>query len=153
MPESTKRRSENERRIRVQFHYLHRCFAATGLGCGDGSGCGEGVHVGADLETDWTVGGPIFWRGEYEGKPYQDKGQILDVEPAARLVHTHFSPLGGEADEPQNYHTLTWIMHAQDGATQLTLTQDNNPSADAAQHSQGMWDMLLADVKRITESR
>lgn len=108
---------------------------------------------GADLETDWTVGGPIFWRGEYEGKPYQDKGEILDVEPAARLVHTHFSPLGGEADEPQNYHTLTWMLNAQDGATQLTLTQDNNPSADAAQHSQGMWDMLLADVKRITESR
>lgn len=108
---------------------------------------------GADLETDWTVGGPIFWRGEYEGKPYQDKGEILDVEPAVRLVHTHFSPLGGEADEPQNYHTLTWMLNAQDGATQLTLTQDNNPSADAAQHSQGMWDMLLADVKRITESR
>ena len=46
---------------------------------------------GADLVTDWTVGGPIAWRGEWEGKPYEDKGTILEVEPGHKLVHTHFS--------------------------------------------------------------
>jgi uncharacterized protein YndB with AHSA1/START domain len=106
---------------------------------------------GADLVTDWTVGGPILWRGEWEGKPYEDKGTILDVEPGKKLVHTHFSPLGGEADKPGNYHTLTWTLEDQAGATRLTLSQDNNPSEDAAEHSKGMWDMLVADVKRIAE--
>ena len=106
---------------------------------------------GADIVTDWTVGGPIAWRGEWEGKPYEDKGKILEAKPGHKLVHTHFSPLGGEEDTPENYHTLTWTLEAKDGQTQLTLSQDNNASEEAAEHSKGMWDMLVADVKRITE--
>jgi uncharacterized protein YndB with AHSA1/START domain len=106
---------------------------------------------GADLVTDWTVGGPIVWRGEWEGKAYEDKGYILEVEPGQRLVHTHFSPLGGEDDKPENYHTLTWTLEDQGGATKLTLSQDNNATEEAAAHAQGMWDMLVADVKKIAE--
>jgi uncharacterized protein YndB with AHSA1/START domain len=106
---------------------------------------------GADLVTDWTVGGPILWRGEWEGKPYEDKGTILEVEPGRKLVYTHFSPLSGEEDTPGNYHTLTWTLDEADGATRLTLAQDNNPSEEAAEHSKGMWDMLVADVKKIAE--
>ncbi|WP_248763090.1 SRPBCC domain-containing protein [Pseudarthrobacter sp. SSS035] len=106
---------------------------------------------GADLETDWTEGSPIAWRGEWEGKTYEDKGTILEVDPGRQLVHTHFSPLGGEEDKPENYHTLTWTLEDQDGATTLTLSQDNNANEDAAEHSKGMWDMLVADVKKIAE--
>jgi uncharacterized protein YndB with AHSA1/START domain len=108
---------------------------------------------GADLVTDWTVGGPILWRGEWEGKPYEDKGYILEVEPGQKLVHTHYSPLGGEEDKPGNYHTLTWTLEDKDGRTQLTLSQDNNTSEEAAEHSKGMWDMLVSDVKQIAERR
>ncbi|MDQ5862770.1 MAG: SRPBCC domain-containing protein [Actinomycetota bacterium] len=106
---------------------------------------------GADLETDWTEGSPIAWRGEWEGKLYEDKGEILEVDPGRKLVHTHFSPLGGEEDKPENYHTLTWTLKDQDGATTLMLSQDNNANEDAAEHSKGMWDMLVADVKNIAE--
>jgi uncharacterized protein YndB with AHSA1/START domain len=106
---------------------------------------------GAELATDWSVGGPITWRGSWEGKEYEDKGVILAVEPGRRLVYTHFSPLGGEEDKPENYHTLTWTLQDQGGRTLLTLAQDNNPTAEAAEHSQGMWDRLVADVKRLSE--
>ena len=106
---------------------------------------------GADVVTDWTVGGPIVWRGQWEGKDYEDKGFILEVEPGQRLVHTHFSPLSGEADIPENYHTLTWTLEAQNQGTRLTLSQDGNASEEAAAHAQGMWDMLVAAVKKIAE--
>ena len=36
---------------------------------------------GADVETDWQPGSPIIWKGVYEGKEYEDKGEILAVEP------------------------------------------------------------------------
>jgi uncharacterized protein YndB with AHSA1/START domain len=106
---------------------------------------------GAELATDWSVGGPITWRGTWEGKEYEDKGVIREVEPGQRLVYTHFSPLGGQEDKPENYHTLTWTLQDQDGRTLLTLAQDNNPTAAAAEHSQGMWDRLVAGVKRLAE--
>jgi uncharacterized protein YndB with AHSA1/START domain len=106
---------------------------------------------GAELATDWSVGGPITWRGSWDGKEYEDKGVVLDVEPGRRLVYTHFSPLGGQEDKPENYHTLTWTLQDQGSRTLLTLAQDNNPTAEAAEHSQGMWDRLVADVKRLSE--
>ena len=106
---------------------------------------------GTDVVTDWTVGGPIVWRGTWEGKGYEDRGRILEFEPGRRLVVTHFSPLSGQEDAPENYHTLTWTLDGQAGTTELTLSQDNNASAEEAQHSRGMWDSLVAGVKEIAE--
>ena len=76
---------------------------------------------------------------------------VLEVEPGQKLVYTHFSPLGGQEDKPENYHTLTWTLQDQGGRTLLVLSQDNNASAEAAEHSKGMWDKLVADVKRLSE--
>ena len=51
---------------------------------------------------------------------------ILEFEPEKRLVSTHWSPLSGVADSPENYHTVAYELSAQDGDTVVTLTQDNN---------------------------
>lgn len=106
---------------------------------------------GTDVVTDWTIGGPIVWRGVWDGNEYEDKGRILEFEPGRRLVTTQFSPLGGQEDKPENYHTLTWTLEGGPGTTELTLSQDNNASAEEAQHSKGMWDSLVASVKAIAE--
>ncbi|MFT2817682.1 SRPBCC domain-containing protein [Leifsonia sp. A12D58] len=106
---------------------------------------------GTDLVTDWAVGGPIRWRGVWKGKEYEDKGEILEIEPGRKLVTTHFSPLTGEADVPENYHTLTWTLEEVGDTSRLTLAQDNNGSPEAAAHSQGMWDSLVHSVKAIAE--
>ena len=36
---------------------------------------------GTHVETDWKPGSPIVWKGEYEGKRYEDKGEIIDFDP------------------------------------------------------------------------
>ena len=66
--------------------------------------------VGTTMSTDWRVGRPISWRGTWQGRDYEDKGIVLEVDPGRRLVYTHFSPLTGEPDVPENYHTLTWTI-------------------------------------------
>jgi uncharacterized protein YndB with AHSA1/START domain len=106
---------------------------------------------GTEVSTDWTVGGPITWRGTWEGKEYQDKGTILELEPGRRLVHTHLSGLSAQDDRPENYHTLTWTLEAEAGKTRLTLTQDNNATAEEAEHSKSMWESLVQSVKEIAE--
>ena len=104
-----------------------------------------------DVVTDWSVGGPIRWRGVWKGKEYEDKGEVLEFVPPTRLVTTHFSPLTGEADVPENYHTLVWTLEEDADSTRLTLAQDNNGSPEAAAHSQGMWNSLVQSVKAIAE--
>jgi uncharacterized protein YndB with AHSA1/START domain len=106
---------------------------------------------GTDVATDWTVGSPILWRGIWEGKQYEDRGSILACDPGRRLTVTHFSPLSGQEDTPENYHTLTWTLEDRRGATELALSQDNNASAEAAEHAKGMWDSLMQGVKAIAE--
>jgi uncharacterized protein YndB with AHSA1/START domain len=106
---------------------------------------------GTEIETDWTVGSPIVWRGLWKGTEYEDKGVVVEFDPGRRLVNTHFSALSGQDDVPGNYHTVTWILEGKAGATRLTLSQDNNASAEDAEHSKGMWDSLVASVKAIAE--
>ncbi|MCU1641131.1 MAG: Activator of Hsp90 ATPase 1 family protein [Nocardia sp.] len=106
---------------------------------------------GADVHTDWQVGSPITWQGVYEGKPYEDKGELLAVEPDRLLKMTHYSPLSGAPDVPENYHTLTYELTGNGETTHLSLSQDNNASEDEAEHSRGMWEMLVNGVKEAAE--
>lgn len=106
---------------------------------------------GSDVATDWTVGGPISWSGEYDGKAYTDKGEILEVEPNRLLKHTHFSAMSGQQDVPENYHTLTYTLAERGGTTHVTLTQDNNASAEEATHAGEMWTTMLAGLKDTVE--
>ena len=50
---------------------------------------------GADVESDWSKGSKIIWKGEVKGKKYEDKGVILKIEPEQTLQYSHFSPLPG----------------------------------------------------------
>lgn len=106
---------------------------------------------GTEVETDWRPGSSIVWSGDYQGRLYQDKGEILAVEPNRRLVLTHFSPLSGQPDVPENYHTLTYQLTDSGDRTELSLSQDNNASEDEVQHSKGMWESMLAGIKDVVE--
>ena len=106
---------------------------------------------GTDVETDWREGSPIRWKGEYEGKAYEDKGEVVEVDPGRRLTVTHFSPLSGQDDLPENYHTVTYEIEDRQDATRVRLSQDNNPTAEAAEHSRENWEMVLAGLKEVVE--
>jgi uncharacterized protein YndB with AHSA1/START domain len=107
---------------------------------------------GTDLSTDWKIGSPIIWRGEWKGRAYVDKGTVLAFEPGRLLRTTHWSPLGGTEDKPENYHTVTYELAGDGDMTTLTLTQDNNATQteadDMAEHN---WGPVLRTLKEIAE--
>jgi uncharacterized protein YndB with AHSA1/START domain len=109
----------------------------------------HGTHV----DTDWAVGSPIAWRGEWQGRSYEDKGEVLAFEPPRRLAVTHWSPLTGDADEPVNHHHVSYELEPLgDGRTRLTLTHANSPSQEAAD---GMiasgWAPMLQELAKVAE--
>ena len=81
--------------------------------------------MGATVKTDWQVGSPITWSGDWKGKAYQDKGEILAFEPEKKLSYSHWSPMGGTDDVPQNYHVVTITLHQAGAHTDVTLAQSN----------------------------
>jgi uncharacterized protein YndB with AHSA1/START domain len=106
---------------------------------------------GVDTETDWTEGGPIVHRGEYQGEPYEDKGTILKVEPPRRLVHTHWSPVSGLPDSPEHYQQVSWELSEGDGSTVLTVREENLPSEEAKSVSEQGWTAALGALKELLE--
>ena len=106
---------------------------------------------GADVHTDWEPGSPITWSGEWNGKPYEDKGTILECVPGKKLAYTHFSPLSGADDIPENYHHVSVELTAGGTGTELTLRQDGNASNEERDHSQKNWEMMLGTLKAYAE--
>ena len=107
--------------------------------------------LGAEVSTDWQVGSPITWRGELDGRAYEDKGEVLAVDPPNRLSVTHYSPLLGQADAPENYHTIVYELSGGDGPTTLSLTQDGNDSAEQAAQFSTTWQHMLDALKGTVE--
>lgn len=105
----------------------------------------------ATVETDWRVGSPITYKGEWQGKQFEDKGEIVTVEPNHILRLTHFSPLSGQPDIPENYHTITFELAPRVNGTELTLTQTNASSQEEREHSEANWVKVLDSVKHAAE--
>ncbi len=106
---------------------------------------------GTDVDSDWHEGSPIVWRGEWEGRRYEDKGVILTLEPGRCLQMSHFSPLSGLPDTPENYHTVTIGLSDEGGRTGVLLTQDHNATAEARENAERSWRTMLAALKSFLE--
>ncbi|MGH7578543.1 MAG: SRPBCC domain-containing protein [Gemmatimonadales bacterium] len=106
---------------------------------------------GTTVVTDWREGSPIVWKGEWQGKAYEDRGVILQFKPEHLLQYSHFSPLAGLPDEPENHHTVTIEVSGEGERTHLSLAQDNNPTDQARDHSRKNWEMMLTALKNYLE--
>src|SRR4030095_4215626 len=106
---------------------------------------------GTTVVSDWKEGSKITWKGEWEGKAYEDKGKILRFEPKKSLQYSHFSPLSGLHDNPENYHIVTIDLEEKDKQTTVTLSQDNNADEKTKDHSEKNWKMMLNSLKKLLE--
>jgi uncharacterized protein YndB with AHSA1/START domain len=108
---------------------------------------------GTDVTTDWKVGSSITYKGVWEGKAYEDKGTILQIEPEVLLVSTYWSAFSGLPDSPENYQTVRYELNPNgDAKTAVIVTQDNNKSEEAAAHAERNWNMTLESMKKVVEA-
>jgi uncharacterized protein YndB with AHSA1/START domain len=110
-----------------------------------------GYMYGSRVETTWEVGSPITWEGEYEGRPYEDKGEVLAYDEPRRLSVTYYSPMMGKPDEPENYHTIVYTLTEKDDGTHLALTQDGCDDEEQAEQFSRNWQQMLDGLKALVE--
>ena len=106
---------------------------------------------GTTVTSSFEVGEPITWRGEFKGRSYEDKGTILRLEPRHLLAYSHFSPLSGERDVPENYHTVIIELAEEENGTRVSLKHDNNSNEETRLHSEQNWRAVLAGLKKEVE--
>ncbi len=106
---------------------------------------------GTNVISDWKEGSPIVWKGVWQGKKYEDKGMILKLEQESLIQYSHFSPLSGKPDLPENYHTVTVELVSDGAETTVSLSQDNNETEQAREHSEKNWKMMLDGLKKLLE--
>lgn len=106
---------------------------------------------GTEAISDWKVGSPITYKGEWKGKKYEDKGTILNIVPEQLIESTYWSGMSGLADVPENYKKVIYKLTPENGRTKLTVIQDNNKTEEEKNHSEENWKIVLNALKELVE--
>jgi uncharacterized protein YndB with AHSA1/START domain len=115
---------------------------------------GGAVMPGTRIETDWQVGHPIVFSGEWKGMAFKDYGEIQQMDPEYEVSFTHWS---GSAERPADYHIVRYRLTPDGKGTRVTLTQFNvGPKAevDAATRAEfeKNWRAMLDGLKKSAEN-
>ncbi len=104
------------------------------------------IMFGSTVETDWSIGSPIVYSGEFEGKPFVDRGVVIEVtEPT--VIRVSHAATGSDETHEVKYE----LRELGDEATHVVLTQDHNASLEAAAHSSENWQAMLEALRREVE--
>ena len=106
---------------------------------------------GVEAISDWKEGSPIVYRGMWEGKPFEDKGNILKMEPQKRLLCNYWSSFSGLPDRPENYQNVSYELTPENDHTRVTITQDKIATPESKQHTEQNWNLVLANLKKLLE--
>ena len=106
---------------------------------------------GTDQHTSWIPGTAIRFTGEWDGKPYEDKGTVLKYEPGKMLQYDYWSSWSDTADAPENYQVITYRVQPKGERTTLTITQSNISSLEKKIHSAQNWGMVMKGLKDLLE--
>lgn len=104
---------------------------------------------GAELSGDWRQGGTVIYRGEWDGTPFEDRGDIVEIDPPRLLKVNYYSAMTGQPDTPENRQLITYALQPAGNGTRLTVSQSNNPTQEAATAAEGNWAMTLDTLKTL----
>lgn len=106
---------------------------------------------GTEARSNWTLGSPITFTGEWKGAPYVDKGTILEINPLRVLSYSFWSSLSGTDDFEDNYTHITYHLSEFDDNTILVITQDNLETDDQVVKAEENWMAVGHKLKALLE--
>jgi uncharacterized protein YndB with AHSA1/START domain len=116
------------------------------------------MFPGTEVETDWQVGHPISFSGEWKGKAFKDRGEIQSFKIGRELSFTHWSETAETPEQPQDYHIVRYELLPQGQKTKVRLSQINvgpRPELDEETKAEFTknWAMMLDGLKKTAEAR
>src|ERR1700686_812855 len=109
--------------------------------------------LGSQQVSDWQKGSSIIWRKDFNGRKFEDKGEILEIIPQKSLNYTHYSPASGKPDAPENYQTVSVTLKENAKGTPIELTSDNNANQKERAMTEHIWAYYLQGLKIIMDKK
>ena len=107
---------------------------------------------GTNVKTDWKVGSPIVFEGEYQGQQYIDKGNVIQHIPNKLLQYNYWSGFSGLEDKPENYADVSYkIEPISNDAFELTWYQQGFSSEEGKLHTEEGLKSMLIQIKNLAE--
>jgi uncharacterized protein YndB with AHSA1/START domain len=106
-------------------------------------------NFGAGVESDWEVGSPVMM-GSPKAGGLLGEGEVLEVDPPRRLVHTLVA-LWSDEVKSEGASRVTWEIEPVADSCRLTVTHDElREGANAELY--GGWPMILSGLKTWLET-
>ena len=106
-------------------------------------------NFGAGVTSDWTVGARMEMGAANAPSPLGE-GEVLEVDPPRRLVHTMIA-LWGEDVKAEGSSRVTWEIEPIQDSCRLTVTHDQLREG-ANDQLYGGWPMILSGLKTWLET-
>lgn len=105
-----------------------------------------------EASDDFREGGIVTYKGIYEGKPYVDKGKIVEFIPERKMTIDHWSSRLGKPDAPENYIAHSYCLTPSANKTKLVMAQEDHYQSDEARAKAWVhWDVVIDGLRRIVE--
>ena len=107
---------------------------------------------GTETITDWEVGSPIIFQGEYQGHKYKDKGIVLENKLNEIISYDYWSGFSGLEDKRENYSTIIYKIEKDDNnKTTFSWTQIGFANEEGQAHSENNLLGMLEAIKKLVE--
>jgi uncharacterized protein YndB with AHSA1/START domain len=107
-----------------------------------------------EVVSDWREGRPIFWRSEFQSKPFEIRGTILRLESGRVLEYDHSRPIFRPSRDGRalvTYQRVTIELGDEGPQTRVSVTERDNKTEPELAHSEGGWRLALGNMKALLE--
>ena len=118
---------------------------------------GGAMFPGTKIDTDWKIGHPIVFNGEWQGKKFTDRGEIQTLSEDEELSFTHWSDNADTGKRPPSWHIVQYKLQPAGKSTRVTLSQFNEGEkteldAKTKAEFEKNWTMMLDGLKKTAEA-
>ncbi len=107
---------------------------------------------GTEVHSDWKEGSPISFSGNYDGKTYEDKGNVLQVRTNEHLKYNYWTGFSGLEDQEENYSLVSYSIQRQGNKScAFTWHQEGFSSEEGRCHTEEGLKSMLKSIKELAE--
>jgi len=105
-----------------------------------------------DVVADWREGGPISWKSEHNGKPFEVRVTVLRFEPERAIQYERSLPIFRPSAAERSRRTRVTIELSDEGSrTRIVVAEEDHATTRELEHSEGGWRLMLNGLKALVE--